>query len=155
MQPYPNPNYYAQYMQYSQPNPYLDRIGQLQQFQQTINPAPHTAQQFQPLGKIVESIDVVKATDIPMDGTTYYFPKGDGSEVYSKQWLPNGTTRIMAFKPIIDVDMTEISSEPKEDVYGAIKDVLGGIQSEMKTISEKIDKMSKPTRAKKEIAEDE
>ena len=32
------------------------------------------ANQFTPLGKIVESVDIVKATDIPMDGNMYYFP---------------------------------------------------------------------------------
>ena len=49
-------------------------------------------------GKVVESIDVVKATDIPMDGNMYYFPKADGTEVYSKRWLPNGKTEVVTYK---------------------------------------------------------
>ena len=70
MQPYPNPNYYPQYQ--SQFNPYLQRMENLQQFQQAIQQPMSPAQmsgtsQFTPLGKIVESVDMVKATDIPMD----------------------------------------------------------------------------------------
>ena len=37
-------------------------------------------------GKIVDSIETVKVTDIPMDGNAYYFPKADGAEVYAKRW---------------------------------------------------------------------
>ena len=74
-QPYINPNYFAQYPQYFQPqtNPYMQRMEQLQQYQQSLQqPLPPTqmsgANQMSTLGKIVDSIDVVKATDIPMDG---------------------------------------------------------------------------------------
>ena len=42
---------------------------------------------------------LVKVTDIPMDGNMYYFPKADGTEIYSKQFMPNGQTRILTFKP--------------------------------------------------------
>ena len=90
-QPFVNPNYFGQYPQYQptmQNNPYLQRMENLQQFQQAINQpqvtAPMTA--FAPLGKIVESVDIVKVTDIPMDGNMYYFPKADGTEIYSKQF---------------------------------------------------------------------
>ena len=42
-------------------------------------------------GKVVESIDMMKTMDIPMDGNMYYFPKADGTEIYTKRWLQNGT----------------------------------------------------------------
>ena len=88
-------------------NPYMDRMTQLQQYQQSLQqPIVPTqtpvSNQMSALGKMVDSIDVVKATDIPMDGNTYYFPKADGTEVYCKQWLQNGTTRILTFKPVFD-----------------------------------------------------
>ena len=66
------------------------------------------------LGKMVDSIDVVKATDIPMDGNTYYFPKADGTEVYCKQWLQNGTTRILTFKPVFDDNTNNVSSDTEK-----------------------------------------
>lgn len=91
-QPY-NP-YGQQYM----PSPYMERMAQLQQFQQSLQPQQ---QQIGITGKVVESIDMVKATDIPMNGETVYFPKADGTEIYTKRWLPNGTTEVIAYKPIL------------------------------------------------------
>lgn len=49
-------------------------------------------------GKPVDSLEVVKATDIPMDNATYYFPKPDGTEIYTKRWLPDGTSEIVTYK---------------------------------------------------------
>ena len=107
MQPYLNPNYFNQYNQ--MPNPYMDRMAQLQQYQQSLQ-QPVSQAQMSAMGKIVDSIDVVKATDIPMDGNSYYFPKADGTEVYCKQWLQNGTTRILTFKPVFEDNPNNVSS---------------------------------------------
>lgn len=117
MQPYLNPNYFNQYNQ--MPNPYMDRMAQLQQYQQGLQqPVVPTqmsgANQMSALGKIVDSIDVVKATDIPMDGNAYYFPKADGTEVYCKQWLQNGTTRILTFKPVSEDNPNNLSSDTEK-----------------------------------------
>lgn len=60
-------------------------------------------------GKIVDSIEAVKVTDIPMDGNAYYFPKADGTEVYAKRWLSNGKTEI-------DRYVRAIETEEKEEV---------------------------------------
>ena len=97
-------NMYAQ-----QNNPYADRMNFLQNYQQSLQqPVVPTqmsgANQMSALGKMVDSIDVVKATDVPMDGSMYYFPKADGTEIFGKQWLPNGQTRILTFKPVLDAD---------------------------------------------------
>lgn len=51
------------------------------------------------VGKVVDSLEMVRGIDIPMDGNPYYFPKADGSIVYSKKWLPNCTTQITAYMP--------------------------------------------------------
>lgn len=139
-------NYYQPMQMFNQPiqqNPYMDRLQQLQQYQQNIQ---------QTLGKIVESIDIVKATDIPMDGNMYYFPKADGTEIYSKQWLNNGQTQILTFKPILD-NQTEIPIENNNNVdYNAINDVLQGIQNDIQVLNGKIDEISKTktTKSKKE-----
>ena len=111
MQPYLNPNYFNQYNQ--MPNPYMDRMAQLQQYQQSLQ-QPVSQAQMSAIGKIVDSIDVVKATDIPMDGNSYYFPKADGTEVYCKQWLQNGTTRILTFKPVFEDNLNNLSSDAEK-----------------------------------------
>lgn len=138
----------------------MQRIENLQQFQQAINQPLQAAQisasnQFAPLGKMVESIDIVKATDIPMDGNMYYFPKADGTEIYSKRWLSNGQTQILAFKPILNNEVDNSLTETEKTKFDTFTQFLEGIQNDVRTLSDKIDKISKPTRGKKEVQEDE
>ena len=142
-----NPNYYAQYLPNQQPyvNPYLQRLENLQQFQQTLQP------QIPAIGKIVESIDIVKSTDIPMDGNMYYFPKADGTEIYAKQFGIDGKTRILTFKPFLNDEPNNSLSNEEKLKFDEFSNVLIGIQEDIKTLNEKIDKISKPTRAKKEV----
>ena len=116
MQPYQN--YFQPQMNNGQMmmNPYMDRMAQLQQYQQNLQqPVVPTQmsganQQMNVIGKIVDSIDVVKATDVPMDGNMYYFPKADGTEIFGKQWLANGQTRILTFKPVLDTEPNNVSN---------------------------------------------
>ena len=154
MQPFPNPNYFTQYQQ--QFNPYMQRMENLQQFQQAIQqpqvptPIQITNQQLNPLGKIVESLDIVKVTDIPMDGNMYYFPKADGTEIYAKQFGIDGKTRILTFKPLLDDEPNNSLTNEEKLKFDDFNNVLMGIQEDIRTLNEKIDKISKPTRAKKE-----
>lgn len=141
-------------------NPYMQRMENLQQFQQAIQQPQVSAQislpnQFTPLGKIVESIDIVKVTDIPMDGNMYYFPKADGTEIYSKQFMPNGQTRILVFKPLLEDEANNSSMEEEKLKFDTFNSFLEGIQADVKTLTDKVDKISKPTRSKKEVVEDE
>ena len=154
MQPYPNPNYFTQYQQ-PQMNPYMQRMENLQQFQQAIQPPVVPTQmsganQFNPFGKIVESMDVVKVTDIPMDGNMYYFPQADGQAIYGKKFLPNGQTQILAFKPSLESEPDNVSTEIEKSKFDTLEQFLEGIQNEVRTLSDKIDKINKPTRVKKE-----
>lgn len=158
MQQYQNPNFYGQ-QQFMQPqfNPYLQRMENLQQFQQTIQPMATNqmpTQTYNPFGKVVESMDIVKVTDIPMDGNMYYFPQADGQAIYGKKFLPNGQTQILAFKPSLENEPNNVSTEVEKSKFDTLEQFLEGIQNEVRTLSDKIDKISKPTRAKKEV-EDE
>jgi len=64
--------------------------------------SPYTTQPTMPAlqGKIVDSADMVKVTEVPFGGFAV-FPKGDMSEIYVKNWSSNGTTQIITYKPII------------------------------------------------------
>ena len=148
---YQNPNYMM--YQPQQFNPYMQRMENLQQFQQALNPAPQN--QYMSIGKVVERMDIVKVTDIPMDGNTYYFPKADGTEIYSKQFMPNGQTRILTFKPLLEDNPNTLSSEEEKLKFDTFNAFLEGIQEDIKTLNDKVDKLSKPNRAKKEVLEDE
>lgn len=153
-----------QFYQPQQPymqNPYMQRMENLQQFQQAIQPQPQMqgANNFTPLGKIVDSVDIVKATDIPMDGNMYYFPKADGSEIFGKQWLANGQTRILTFKASLDDEGNNLSSEAEKFKIEPSEEFLEVFQSMFDGVLERIDKLEKSlkpnSRTKKEVNADE
>ena len=168
MQSYPNysqmNNPYAQMNNmYAQPNnPYADRMNFLQNYQQSLQqPIVPTqtpvSNQMSTLGKMVDSIDVVKATDIPMDGNAYYFPKADGTEVYCKQWLQNGTTRILTFKPILEDNTNDLSSDTEKLKISLSDEVTEVFMKRCDELEKRIDDLipKKTTaRAKKESEEE-
>ena len=148
---------------YAQPNnPYADRMNFLQNYQQSLQqPIVPTqtpvSNQMSTLGKMVDSIDVVKATDIPMDGNAYYFPKADGTEVYCKQWLQNGTTRILTFKPVFEDNPNNLSSDAEKLKISLSDEVTDVFMKRFDELEKRIDDLipKKTTaRAKKEIDEE-
>ena len=140
----------------------MDRMAQLQQYQHSLQqPIVPTqtpvSNQMSALGKMVDSIDVVKATDIPMDGNTYYFPKADGTEVYCKQWLQNGTTRILTFKPVLEDNPNNLSPDTEKLKISLSDEVTDVFMKRFDELEKRIDDlMPKKTvaRAKKESEEE-
>lgn len=96
---YYNPNYYTGGYpygnQYPLPNQQLQPSFQVSQPINNQNQAPQGLN-----GKIVDSEDVVKATEVPIGGYGI-FPKADLSEIYIKSWNNNGTTSVITFRPIM------------------------------------------------------
>ena len=126
-------------------NPYMDRINFLQNYQQNLQqpmmPAQMsgTNQQMSVTGKVVDSIDVVKATDVPMDGNMYYFPKADGTEIFGKQWLQNGTTRILTFKPIENTDINNLSQTEEKLKFDLSDEATECIMKRFDSIEKRLD----------------
>lgn len=130
-------------------------FNQQQRFQPTQMPMPSVnAQPYIPsivqnpspsglLGKAVESIDVVKAMDIPLDGSISYFPLTDGSAIVSKQLLDNGSSKITIFKPVKEQneDMTYIT---RKDLEKALNDIdlseLDDIKQDIREIKKQLKK---------------
>ena len=81
-----------QYPQYSQPA------------QQTYpqNPQTYPQASLGLQGKLVDSIDVVKAIDIPLDMSVSYFPLTDGSAIITKQLQTDGSSKVMIYKPAVE-----------------------------------------------------
>ena len=162
MQQYQNPNFYGQ-QQFMQPqfNPYLQRMENLQQFQQAIQQPMVSTQMsgtssFNPFGKIVESMDIVKVTDIPMDGNMYYFPQADGQAIYGKKFLPNGQTQILAYKPILDDNPNTLSNDDEKTNLDLLQCVTDLFQENISSLNDRLDKIEKylkPAKTKKEVDE--
>ena len=118
---------------YEQPMFYQDRMSFLQNQIQQNRQLP--VNQVNGLyGKIVDSIEVVKATDIPMDGNMYYFPKADNSEIYLKRWLPNGTTEVIVFSKSLsnEEEVVKEDVESKQEIF----DKLNLIEKQISKIEE-------------------
>lgn len=160
MQPWTNysmTNQQFQQPMYQQPNPYMERLNNLQQFQQQLQ-VP--AQPIMPQGvmaRFVDGFESITANDVPMNGGAI-FVKNDGSEVQVRQWNANGTISTTSYLPQIDDLSTQVTNSPSNDFssqFDAFNEVLRGVQEDVRALNEKIDKIGKPNRAKKESAEDE
>lgn len=110
-------------------NPYF---AQQQRFQPMINqptqPQPYI-QTMQPisnptlLGKAVESVDVVRAMDIPFDGSISYFPLTDGSAIITKQLQTDGTSKTIIYKPVVEDKNDKVKFATLEDIENAINEL--------------------------------
>jgi hypothetical protein len=101
------------------------------------------------LGKSVDNIDVVKATDIPLDGSISYFPLTDGSAIVSKQLQNDGTSKMVVYKPTQEDKKDAIQFATLDDIQEAINDLdLSDIQ-DLKDDIKEIKKQLKEFKNKK------
>lgn len=147
-------------------NPYQQRMdflqGYQQNLQQPVQQMPQANQQMNVIGKIVDSVDIVKATDIPMDGNMYYFPKADGTEIFGKQWLMNGQTRILTFKPILDGEPNNSSQteektkfEPSDEFKRVFMERFDNLEKQISDLMTKSMTKTPVSKTKKESVENE
>lgn len=106
-------------------------------------------QQTNFFAKIVDSIEAVRIADVPMDGNSYIFPKADGSEIYTKRWLPNFTTDVSVYVKAIPGELINVESSESKRGYSSLdkKDLDGMTEDIMDRLSvmmnERLDKMEK------------
>ena len=102
-------NFYSNYPQ-PQQSMYGYNQAQIPSYQA---PQPQLAAQNNQIpGKIVDSQEVARVSDIPFGGYGI-FPKADLSEVYIKMWNNNGTTSLVCFKPVVEGQV--VREEERED----------------------------------------
>ena len=98
-----------QRMQPIQPMQPVQPVQPVEPVQQTAQPMYRQALGLQ--GKSVDSLDVVKAMDIPLDGSVSYFPLVDGSAIVTKQLQQDGTSKTIIYKPVEEEKPVEIKKE--------------------------------------------
>ena len=89
-------------------------------------------------GKQVESIDIVKNLEIPLDGSISYFPLVNGTAIATKQLMQDGTSKITIYEPKVE----------KESIkYATIDDIDKKIEkldfSEIDDLKEEINDLKK------------
>lgn len=113
---YYNMNYpYNTYPMTAMQQPQMNLMQQQQQPQQNITqPALN--------GKIVDSADVVKATEVPIGGYGI-FPKADLSEIYIKSWNNNGTTSVITFKPVMQEEPNVLQPATNDEISKVLQKI--------------------------------
>lgn len=120
----------------------------IQQPAQTITPTIPSGLQ----GKIVDSLDVVKALDIPLDGSVSYFPLVDSSAIITKKLQSDGTTKTTIYKATEEKEI----SLPKYATIDDIKKELDKIDvSDLEDIKEEIKEIKKDLKELKKKKGDE
>lgn len=106
------------------------------------------------LGKVVDNIEVVRATDIPLDGSTSYFPLSDGSSIVTKQLQIDGTSKIVVYKPTQEEKKETKQFATLEDIQKAIDDLdlsdIEDIKNEFKEFKNELKEIQKKIKNKGE-----
>lgn len=127
-------------------NPYYSPVPR---FQGSVDPLQYQQTQMHPIvkglqGKLVDSIEVVKATDVPLDASISYFPLTDNSAIVTKQLQNDGTSKITIFKPV-----TEQKDENKYITQKDLEKALNGLNlDELDDIKEDIKEIKKQIKKK-------
>ena len=146
--PYLNSYYGGPY--YS--NPYLNQNAQAPRNPQSTQIPTQQYNTFGLQGKTVDSVDVVKATDIPLDGSVSYFPFVDGSAIATKNIQTDGTSKITVYKTMPEendvpqpkyVTENELKKEINKIDFSEFKDKFKEIDRKIEDLSDDIKKISK------------
>lgn len=139
---YNNPYYNPYYQRFNQPTiPVSD-------FNTTQNNTQLATQNRQVLnGKLVDSIDVVKSMDIPLDGSISYFPLTNGSAIVTKQLLTDGTSKTTIYKQVEEKETPKVEYATMDDLKKSIKEIdlsdIDDIKDEIKEIKAEMKKIKK------------
>lgn len=94
-------------------------------------------------GKLIDNVDTVKVLEIPLDGSTSYFPLTDNSAIVTKALQSDGTSKITIYKPI-DEKKSEVKYLTSEDLEKAINGLnlneIDNIKEEIKEIKKQMKK---------------
>ena len=142
---------------YNQYNPYLNRFyGQKQANIQQPMEMTIKQQNTQQMdlnrqnilyGKQVDSLEVVKAIDIPLDGSISYFPLANGSAIVTKQLQQDGTSKITIYEPKTQKEDTKFATIEDIDKrlekldfseIDDLKEDLNDLKKELKELKNKL-----------------
>ena len=91
-------------------------------------------------GKSIDNLEVVKAMDIPLDGSINYFPIADGSAIVTKRLQMDGTSKITIYKATED-DITEtFPSMNNEELTKIFDEIRNDIKELKQTLNKEDDK---------------
>ena len=134
------------YNPYYQPQMNRYQPVEYQQYQPSYpqNPQTYPQASLGLQGKLVDSIEVVKAIDIPLDGSTSYFALADGSAIATKQLQTDGTSKIVIYKPVTPEQVK--AETPKFVTADEVEEMLKQEPKEVKELKEEIKNLKRQIR---------
>ena len=98
-------------------------------------PMPQVPQIPMLQGQMVDGIDTVKAKDVDMSGNPVYYPKTDGTEIYSKQIQAEGRSRYFVNRLIYPEEQQQPKAEEKPiDIEAMFNQLRNDVCSEISEI---------------------
>lgn len=109
-------------------------------------------------GKSVDSIEVVKATDIPLDGSVSYFPIADGSAIVTKQLQMDGTSKTIIYKPTEQepietpkfITEEQLENKMKQINNNEYKEDIKKINRKIEDLTDEVENISKNLKKRKD-----
>lgn len=103
-QAYPQYGYNPYFQQTRMQQPQIEQVQSVNQLQQQMPRGVN--------GRVVQSVEMITANDVPMDGSAAFFPMQDMSAILAKSWNADGTIKTVIFKPINEtVPQSEIQNK--------------------------------------------
>lgn len=139
---------------------------QLNNLQQVAPQTPQPMPQQQPVqngsfyGRVVGSIDEIKPSDIPTNGTIGLFPMSDYSCIFAKQWNNDGSISTVKFVPeIVDAEPIQAGSDISQiivDKLDTIDESIGRLSKQLNYRNKKpYNKYDKDRNVKTEVSDNE
>lgn len=105
-------------------------------------------------GKMVDSVDVVKATEASLDGSTAYYPLTDNSAIITKRLLTDGTSKMTIYKPVEEKETPKIEYATMEDLKKSINDLdlsdIDDLKEEIRELKQEFKDFKKNNKKKDE-----
>lgn len=142
--PYQNMNYNIQtaYPQYGY-NPYFQQPRMQQSQIEQMQPVNQFQQQMPRgvNGRVVQSVEMITANDVPMDGSAAFFPMQDMSAILAKSWNADGTIKTVIFKPINET-VPQNSAQNQENIKFELSDgTVAAFMNRFDELSERLEQL--------------
>lgn len=124
-----NPYFQQQRIQQTQ----IEQIPQMNQFQQQMPRGVN--------GRVVQSVEMITANDVPMDGSAAFFPMQDMSAILAKSWNADGTIKTVVFKPINET-ASQNSAQNQENLKFDLSDgTVAAFMNRFDELSERLEQL--------------
>lgn len=97
-------------------------------------------------GRVVASLEEIVPNDVPMNGSTAFFPVSDGSAIFARAWNRDGSIATVVYRPVTDEQTDQQPQVTLMDVMDQLSDIQDLLKAEKKPAPRRT--------AKKEAADD-